>query len=440
MQVAMIQSRSQGTVLATLASAGVFLYFSLMFAVPSGYSYGAMILLLGGLYFMARHPFPPLTTEDKAIVFSLLAVFVWSVIAVWLHGNSLKTLDQTSRLVMAIPIMLLLLAMPPRLPLMWAGVVIGVVLSNGIAVWQLHWLGDNRAAGFLNIIHFGNIGLVFGLFCIAGMLWAGTQGRYTRYWRMAFAVGILASIYTVMASGSRGSWLAIPPVAAVFLFAFLQRRNIKHAAAALAAVVVVVGVVFSIPETGVEARYDLAVTEVDKYMTTKYVGQGAAVSSVGARLEVWRTAFIHIPQQPLLGWNEKEYRASVERLVAEKKVDPYMLEMANTHNNYLEVLVFQGVIGLVALLAMYLLPFWFFCKRLRSPDATVKTLALCGSTLLASYFMFGMSQVILGRNNGIIFFVLTLVIVWACMRNAEALAEAAVKKNSSSISRPHVPK
>ena len=428
----MIPSRCRGAALPFLASSGVFLYFSLMFAVPSGYSYGAMLLLLGGLYFMVRHPWPALNGQDKTIIFLLLAVFLWSVFTVWLHGNSLKTLDQTSRLVMAIPIMLLLLAMPPRLPLMWAGVVIGVVLSNGVAIWQLHWLGDNRAAGFLNIIHFGNIGLVFGLFCLAGMLWAGTQGRHAGRWRMAFALGILASIYTVMASGSRGSWLAIPPVAAVFLFAFMHRRNIKHAVAALAAVVIVVGVVFSIPETGVEARYDLAVTEVDKYMSTKYVGQGAAVSSVGARLEVWRTAFLHIPQQPLLGWNEKEYRASVERLVAERKVDPYMLEMANTHNNYLEVLLFQGAGGLAGLLAMYLLPFWFFCKRLRSPDATVKTLALCGSTLLASYFMFGMSQVILGRNNGIIFFVLTLVILWACMRNAERRAAAAVQAQQPS--------
>ncbi len=422
--MAITESRFQGSVLPILASSGVFLYFSLMFAIPSGYSYGAMTLLLSGVYFMARHPLPTLTREEKTIIVSLLAVFLWSVFIFFLHDNNPKPLDQTSRLIMAIPILLMLLAMPPRLPLLWGSVVIGIVLSNGIAVWQLHWLGDNRAAGFLNIIHFGNIGLVFGLFCIAGMLWAGTQGQYARHWRAAFVLGVLASIYTVMASGSRGSWLAIPPVALVFLYAFMHRRNIKHALMALAGVVLVVGVVFSVPETGVQDRYDLAVTEVDKYMTTKYVGKDAAVSSVGARLEIWRTAFILIPQRPLLGWSHQEARAEVERLVAEKKVDPYMLEMANTHNNYLEVLLFQGAIGLVLLLAMYLLPFWYFCKRLRSPDIAVKALALCGSTLLASYFMFGMSQVILGRNNGIIFFVLTMVIVWACMRNAEANAHA----------------
>jgi O-antigen ligase len=106
--------------------------------------------------------------------------------------------------------------------------------------------------------------------------------------------------------------------------------------------------------------------------------------------------------------------------VADKKIDPYMLQMANAHNNYLETLIYQGFIGLLALLALYGVPLWCFCKRIRSHDATVKALALCGSTLVASYIMFSVSHVILGRNNGVIFYALTLVILWGCMRNAEA--------------------
>jgi O-antigen ligase len=179
-------------------------------------------------------------------------------------------------------------------------------------------------------------------------------------------------------------------------------------------------VLFSIPETGIEQRYDLAVTEIDKYQEHKYVGQGEAVSSVGARLEVWRTALINIPQRPWLGWAEDDYKAELQRLVQTKEIDPYMLNMANAHNNYLEVLLFQGIVGLIALLAVFLLPLWFFCKRLRSDDFAVKALALCGSSLVASYMMFAISQVILGRNNGVIFYVLTLSIVWACMRQEES--------------------
>ncbi|HWL30190.1 MAG TPA: O-antigen ligase family protein [Burkholderiaceae bacterium] len=416
---------SKDAVLGPLIPFSVFLYFSLMFAVPSGYSYGAALLLLGGLYFLARRPSLLLSRDDRAIIYAFFAVFLVSLFAVIVHGDGYKTLDQTSRFLFAIPILLLLLKLPPTLPTMWSGVVIGIVLSNGIAVWQLHWENEDRASGFLNIIHFGNIGLVFGILCVTGMLWAGTQGRYANRWRAAFVLGVLASIYAVIASGSRGSWLAIPPVLLIFLAAFLTKRNLKHVIGALAALVVTVGVVFSVPETGVEDRYDLAVTEVNKYLDEKYVFENEQVSSVGARLEIWRTAFINIPQKPLLGWGDAEYQVQLKHQVARGEIDPYMLQMANAHNNYLEVWIYQGLPGLLALLAVYFIPLWLFCKRIRSHDITVKALALSGAGLVASYSMFSMSQVILGRNNGVIFYALTLVILWACMREAERKAPPA---------------
>lgn len=410
---------TKDAVVGPLVPFSVFLYFSLMFAVPSGYSYGAALLLFCGLYFLARRPVLLLSRDDRAIVYSFFSVFLVSLFSVIVHGDGYKTLDQTSRFLFAIPILLLLLKVPPPLPKLWAGIVIGIVLSNGIAVWQLHWKGDERASGFLNIIHFGNIGLVFGVLCVTGMLWAGTQGKQARYWRTAFAIGLLASIYAVVASGSRGSWLALPPVLLLFLAAFLTKRNLKPVIGSFVALVLTVGVVFSVPETGVEARYDLAVTEVNKYLDERYVFENEQVSAVGSRLEIWRAALINIPQKPLLGWGEAEYQAQLERQVASGEIDPYMLQMANAHNNYLEAWIFQGLPGLLALLAVYFVPLWLFCKRIRSTNIAVKALALSGAALVASYSMFSISQVILGRNNGVIFYALTLVILWACMREAE---------------------
>src|SRR5690606_34020274 len=119
----------------------------LMFAVPSGYSYGAVLLLASALYFLAKRPSLLLSCGDRAIIYAFLAVFLVSLCAVAVHGDGYKTLDQTSRFLLAIPILLLLLTMPPSLPRMWSGVVIGILLSNGIAVWQLHWLGEERASG-----------------------------------------------------------------------------------------------------------------------------------------------------------------------------------------------------------------------------------------------------------------------------------------------------
>lgn len=418
------------------ASLGCFLYFALMFALPSGYSYGASVLLITSLYAIARRIRTPCIAEDKKLIGLFFSLFIWSVFAVLLHGDGLKTLDQSSRFLFAIPIFLLLLRIPPSLSMIFSGVVLGILLSNGIAAWQLEWLGESRASGFLNIIHFGNIGLVFGIFCVTGLIWANTLPAYKGRWRSAFAVGIAASVYTVVASGSRGSWLALPMVVIIFFVGCLDKRGAKYVLGGTAALVLAAAGLFAIPETGVRQRFDLATSEVREYFQERYVFRNGEVSSVGARLEIWRTALMNIPEKPLLGWGEQEYHQRIEQQVADKEIDPYMLQMANSHNNFLEVWIYQGLIGLLILLAVYFYPFYYFCRRLRSPDMTVKALALSGASLLASYFMFSMSQVILGRNNGVIFFVLTLVILWACLRNEERRLERSAASRADTTTPP----
>lgn len=100
-------------------SISIFLFYLLMLSAPSGYSYGSGLLLLGGLVFVALERQWRLSREDKAIVYVLLAVFVVSVIVLFWHGNKGKTLDQTSRCLLVIPILLLLLRTPPKLCHVW---------------------------------------------------------------------------------------------------------------------------------------------------------------------------------------------------------------------------------------------------------------------------------------------------------------------------------
>ncbi len=121
-----------------------------------------------------------------------------------------------------------------------------------------------------------------------------------------------------------------------------------------------------------------------------------------------------------MGWSTVDYAARLQQLVADKQVDPLIATLSNTHNSFLDVWVLQGVFAFLALLALYIGPFWFFCRRLRAPDMTLRVLAVCGASLIASFAMFGMTHVILGRNSGILFFLMSLLVFWSCMRSREA--------------------
>jgi O-antigen ligase len=409
---------------------GSFLFFSLMLSVPSGYSYGSAFLLLTSMAYLAcvamrnghaDRTFAPLTREDRAIMLALLGVFVVAVATTVIHENDASTLDVDSRCLLAVPILVLAVKAPPRLEAICAGMVVGCIGAAGIAAWQVYGQGIPRATGFVtSAVPFGNLGLTMAIFCFAGMFWAGTQPAYVRQWQVALLLGCGAGVYVSVASGSRGGWLALAPVFVLFCIAFLNRQNWRQATIATALVAAVLGGVFVAPEDSyVRARYDEAVQETGNYLTEQNIE-----TSIGGRLEAWRGAAIAIPQKPLLGWSHSDYAAELRYMVQTKQLRPYVLELVNTHNNYLQVWLFQGAVGLGALLALYIAPFWFFCRRLRTPDTTVRVLAVCGASLLAAFFTYGLTHVILGRNNGMIFFVVTLVVLWGCLRQAERRSPA----------------
>jgi O-antigen ligase len=404
-----------------MAKMGVVIFFAAMFAVPSGYSYGGALLLLASLiWLMQRASYPglgELQVQDRWMVTVLLIYFlVPSAMTLWL-GNNPTDLDQYSRALLAIPIFLMLLSVTVGLPMFWAAIVLGVVLSAPLAWWQIHIQHMDRAQGFLNIIHFSNLCLVFVVYCTAGLYWAGTQGRYARRWQAAFLLAIACGLYSVIVGGSRGSWVALPPVAVVFLIAFLTRRNIGRLAVAAAVGVLVIAGLFALPDSTLQARYEQAVSDITLYQ------EDQPDSSIGARFEMWRGALDNLRQEPILGWNLQAYTQGLKEQIAQGELSPVALAFNdNLHNNYIQAWVFTGLPGLLALLALYCLPLWHFACRLRDTDLTVRVLAFCGASTVVYYLCFSLSQVILRRNNGIMFYLLAVAILWGAMRHASRAA------------------
>src|SRR5690606_32595458 len=211
---------------------------------------------------------------------------------------------------------------------LWAGMAIGVILSVGVGWLQLHMLGMDRAEGFLNIIHFGNIALVFGAFCAAGLQGAGDgPGRPRLAWPIASVAGMAASGYSIVASGSRGSWVALPALVVLYGVAFINRRNAMWAAGGVGVIAVAAVVMFNLPDSRLRERYDAAVQDLQLYQS------GEADTSLGARLVMWEGALLNIPERPLLGWNHDEYDARIEQRVAAGELDPVALKYTdNLHN------------------------------------------------------------------------------------------------------------
>jgi len=391
-------------------STGVFLFFALMLSVPRGYTLGALILLLAGLYRCLRGSPVSLTREDKFIVWLFAAFFGVGVFGYFYHGNPSRSLDLISRYLMAIPILLLLIARPPNYKWVWSGLVVGCASAALVTVWQVHALEYERAMGSTGVIQFGNIGLMMGVFCIAGVIGLPKDTRSFRlHGRLALAVGGVSGVYVSMASGSRGGWIALPAIVLVFAFAYVSRRNIKYMLVVLVALVVAAGTVVSTVPV-IEERIAIAYSDIERYRA------GDPNTSLGYRFEMYKSLSLIIPKKPWLGWGYKDYEDEQHRLVETGQISDVIIKMANTHNTYLEVWVFNGATGLAVLLLLLFTALVYFGRRLRAGDPVRRVAAVCGASLILGYAISSFSQVMLNRNNTLLFFLISLTVLWAVVR------------------------
>jgi len=421
----MIHKRLDRVYLQPIISCGVFIFFAFTFTVPSGYSYGAILLLFVSIVNLFSQSKIGMSGEDRILAYLLLASFLAALVAFIIHNEQIKNLDQSSRYLLFIPILFLLLKIPPSAQALWAGLISATLSALALALWQRYIQGNPRPDGFMtSAIPFGNLSIMAGILCLTGVSWANTQFRYARLWRIALCAGFLAGIYTSLLSGSRGGWLTLPVAFLIFIAAFIKKRSLKVNMVGVSLFLSAIGIVGISMQAEITARYEIAIAEIHDYASNRN-----AATSTGLRLEAWRAAMMSIKKQPIVGWGYREYEARLNQLVDERKIDISVTSLANTHNNFLEVWLHQGLFGFLVFLALFAVTFCLFCKRLRSNDHAVQAFALGGTCLLASFFVFSLTQVILGRNNGVIFFGLSLVIFWACMRNAE---QKAAERNQTS--------
>lgn len=380
-----------------------------MLGTPRGYALGAVLLMAASLYYLALRPAISLARDDKIMTSLLLIIFLAGAVSWLYHGNDLSSLDMPSRYLLAIPIFLLMLAHPVKLTWLNAGFIVGAIAAGAVAAWDRYSLGEVRAAGFTGGIQFGDLALMMAVFCAAAFVACDRLFYKPRLWRAALLLGVVGGSYASILSGARGGWVAVPFVILVFCVAYLRRSNFKGVVATLLGLLTVsVIAVSTIPM--VESRFELAVKDVQMYR------QGDTESSLGARFEVWRALAVIIPQKPYMGWSGAGYEEEKERLVASGAFTPSVTTLANTHNTFLEIWVLQGLLGLLPVLALLILSLVYFGRRLRSADPTAQYLAVCGVSLVGCFTIFSQTQIMLGRNNTLLFFTVSLITFWCTLR------------------------
>ena len=399
----------QSTASTVLVHSLIFLFPFLLLITNFGVGLCSFAFLLTAIFYR-RQGWPALVrhlTEIRWVLVAFAAVLVLAILQGLLSGDGrLRDLEKPFRMLAAVTVTLTVLACRPSRKALWWGMIAGAVAGCIFIAYQRWGLGVDRPGGLINSITFGDMMLCIGLMCLVATLdFAGRSAVWP-------ALGALAGLTGSVATGTRGGWVAI----AFSALLLVRYGHVLHGrwrkALALLALALVVSTYF-IPQTGVSERVDEGINDVHQYFNG-----GPSYTSVGIRLELWRSALQLIGQHPLTGASIPTVRAELEQLVAAGRAHPYVLEFEHFHNDMLQVLVHGGVLGLLAWGATLLMPFLFFRRQLHG-GAHLNAPALAGMLLVLCYFSFGLTEVIFWSVRSNMFYALMLFLLAGLCLNAK---------------------
>ncbi|WP_226938986.1 O-antigen ligase family protein [Janthinobacterium sp. FT14W] len=378
---------------------------------------GALVLLLASMCLVWKRPRLNLQRRDYLLLGTLLLYFGIFTANMLYHGDPARELDMPLRALLAMPVLLLLIAYPPRPAAWWSGLAIGAISGAALASWQFLVLEMYRPqAATSNAIHYGNVSMLLGMLALCGLGWAREQ-NHRLAWSLLLVAGGLAGILGSVISGSRSGWLVLPACGCLFACHYSKGRGARYLAALLGALLAAFVLAYTLPNSRVPQRVAVAVNDIKQFQDSDNV-----TTSIGQRMEMWRTAWALSSEHLWLGMGRNGYLAAKQEMADEGKMDKIIKDYTNAHNDYLDALVKRGIIGAMALLALFLVPLTLFARGVRHSAAAAQPYALAGVILCSCYMIFGLTTSSLTLNIGIIMLVFPMVILWAMLRRQEQTA------------------
>jgi putative inorganic carbon (hco3(-)) transporter len=203
-------------------------------------------------------------------------------------------------------------------------------------------------------------------------IWQRSTARTALLAMIGYGVAAGVLLFGIVASWSRGSWLAVAASAAVILFA-LPRRTWIGVVVVFGGMALVGGLWFSgrLPASVVQ-RISSAVGEYFALSDVRSADINDANYAVVERLAHWQAALNMAQAHPWLGVGLGNY----EVVYADYRLMYWEFALGHAHNYYLNILAEAGIIGLSGYLALWVAIIAITWHARAHPDALGRCIAI----------------------------------------------------------------
>lgn len=387
------------------------LFFLAALTIKGGYNFAPVILMMLALGYVIYRKYQKrtltLTKNEKWLAFSYLFYVALFIGSFFIHDGLPRELDNPSRLLFLLPILFLLKDITLYFKTFTWSIPVSAILSGIIACVDRFYF-DYPMAFAPRIMHIqgGDIAMSFGVFSLVlGFHFlASKKINWALFCYLGTFFGVLGSIL----STARGGWIGFPFILLFVFWVYRKQLPKKFFAAFSALILLGASAAFLSPETRMMERYQAAKRDI-----VHYFASDNGSSSVGARFDMWKSAVLMAQEKPIFGWGIQNVLEKRKQQHEQGLISQYASQFNHAHNQFFDDLSKRGSLGLLALLAVFLIPLGFFMKHLNSHNLALKCTALLGATHVISVMFYCLSQGFFSHNSGNIFYFFLTIIFYA---------------------------
>lgn len=351
--------------------ATIFSFFILLFGVKSGHNhvenFTILSISLGLINYILTRGY---NSVDKFLLFSLFLYGTILILSHYLHGDLLRL----GKYFIYTPFFLLFAPNIKNIKnIIILFLSIGSLLITYLTMKQ-YLSGTNRPDGFTNAILFSQAIFIYILFNAFFLFTVNNKKLQTIF---LINISFLSSMLII--TQTRGVWLALITVLLVSLIYKYKTNFLKIIFIIIA--ITIASISLYNYSTIVERKIDTAILDLREIESNNYN------SSWGLRLLAWKSATIDIKRNYLTGIGLDNFQNNKVIQVENKEIIPLIVKakLHHTHNQYLQNLLIRGVLGFIALILLFIAP--FFMKKRK--DKNIKLIALIN----LSFAVFSLSDV-----------------------------------------------
>lgn len=348
-----------------------------------------------------------LSRHEKIWLFCCAAFFGSFLISAVANGwdrDQTRSIEVDIRYLFVVPLYFMLRRFPRAGWYLLLGCAAAAITLAAQSAYDRLILDLPRAEGFYSPNLLGPVAALVAIWLVAGR-------EFLPRLKWFIPLLVIAALYAVVMSGSRGGYLGV--VAMALVWAVFVWRGMRRVAIVAGIVALLAGSYFG--SATVQERVDVAARETAACLESNPSPECPFGSSIGTRFIIWKVATMAFLESPVIGVGNWHYDIYSKKYAEQGVIDERMVSDGHAHNAYLDVLMSRGLVGFIFFAGMLFYPLYIFVSSYRASPAT----ALMGISHVTGYAVFSLtdaSTFVMGNFTAIFLVCMSLFLIWHCDR------------------------